>query len=43
VLTTMAVEWTDARFGRRSMELLAREVLPRFAQHAATASAARSF
>jgi alkanesulfonate monooxygenase SsuD/methylene tetrahydromethanopterin reductase-like flavin-dependent oxidoreductase (luciferase family) len=43
VLTTMAVEWTDARFGRRSMELLAREVLPRFAQHAATASAARTF
>lgn len=41
VLTTMAVEWTDAAFGRRSMELLAESVLPAFAQHAETDRAGR--
>ena len=40
VLTAMAHEWDDPAFGRRSMTMLAEDVMPRLAQHAGASKAA---
>lgn len=40
VLTAMAFEWTDADFCRRSMRLLAEDVMPALSRHAETTPAA---
>ena len=40
VLTAMAHEWDNPAFARRSLSMLAQEVMPRFAQHAEASQAA---
>ena len=42
VLTAMAHEWDNKAFCKRSLTMLAEEVMPRFSQHAETDSQLRA-
>ena len=42
VLTAMAHEWDDKAFCQRSLTMLAKDVMPRFSQHADTDSQPRA-